>query len=108
MVKTRSEKRRWTQWTEAQGRAAVDAWRASKLSAEAFARERGFSPHRLAYWQRRLARTRPAFVPVIAPTRSDTRIEIVRAGVVVRLREDIDPITLARIVAALAASASPC
>lgn len=107
-MKTRSEKRQWTQWTEAEGRAAVDAWRASKLSAETFARERGFSAHRLTYWQRRLARARPAFVPVIAPTRSDTRIEIERAGVVLRLREDIDPVILARIVAALAALASPC
>ena len=95
-MKTRSKKRLWTQWTEAQGRAAVEAWRASKLSAEAFARERGYSAHRLTYWQRRLASTRPAFIPVVVPSRGDARIEIERAGVVVRLREDLAPEIIAR------------
>lgn len=37
-------------WDEADGRLAVDAWRESGLSIEAFAREHGFGGWRLRWW----------------------------------------------------------
>lgn len=71
-----------------QGRALLDAWRASGLSAAAFARERGVQPHRISYWRLRLSdrgtalpRTAPsdtavAFVEVPQPTRSPITITL--------------------------------
>lgn len=65
-----------------QGRALVNAWRASGLSAAAFARERGIQPHRISYWRLRLSDrdaassgsapsdTASAFVEVPRPTPS--------------------------------------
>lgn len=106
---THSRKRRWTQWTETEARTALDDWRASGLGAHAFAKQRGVSAHRLTYWRQRLAPSSPlAFVPVLAPTRGDARIEIVREGVVLRLRESIEPAVLARIVDALARVGASC
>lgn len=106
---TRARKRRWKQWTETQARAALHDWQSSGASAQAFARQRGVSPHRLAYWRQRLAgEACVAFVPVLAPQRSEARIEIERAGVVLRLREGIDPAVLAGIVTALSRVGAPC
>lgn len=48
-----------------QGRALLEAWRASGLSAAAFARERGVQPHRISYWRLRLG-DRGAALPAIA------------------------------------------
>jgi len=47
---TRSTKR----WSEADGRAAVSAWRASGLSLAAFARQQGFDDQRLRWWRDRI------------------------------------------------------
>ena len=106
---TRTRSRQWTQWTEAQARAALAEWRESKQSAEAFARKRGFAPGRLAYWRKRLeARATGAFVPVVAPARRDAHVEIELRGVTLRLREDLAPEIIARIVAALASTTRPC
>lgn len=104
----RTPKRRWKQWTETEARAALDEWRASGLSAHAFAQQRGVSSKRLAYWRRRLPTEPIAFVPVVAPSRVEARIEIERAGVVVRVREAIAPELLATIVVALARVEASC
>lgn len=104
----RTPKRRWKQWTETEARAALDEWRASGLSAHAFARQRGVSSKRLAYWRRPLTTEPIAFVPVVAPSRVEARIEIERAGVVVRVREAIAPELLATIVGALARVEASC
>jgi hypothetical protein len=50
----RKSGRGWKQWTESEARAALVEWKQSGLSAEAFARSRGFSSMRLAYWAKRL------------------------------------------------------
>ncbi|MDX2090323.1 MAG: hypothetical protein SFX73_20855, partial [Kofleriaceae bacterium] len=46
-------------WTEDEGRAALEAWRASGESLAAFARREGVDVQRLYWWKRRLGwRTR--------------------------------------------------
>jgi transposase-like protein len=45
---------RHERWSEAEGRAAVELWRASGLSMSAFAREHGLNTQRIAWWKRRL------------------------------------------------------
>lgn len=105
----RSPKRGWKQWSEAEAREVLAAWRVSGVSAHAFARQRGVSPHRLSYWRQRLAsEATVGFVPVLRPAAVEARIEIVRAGVVVRVRELIDPERLARIVDALGRRSTSC
>lgn len=103
------KKRRWKQWTEREARTALDDWKSSGASAQTFARQLGVSPQRLAYWRQRFAGgASVAFVPVLTAQPSDARIEVERAGVVVRLRESIDPVVLAGIVAALARVEASC
>jgi hypothetical protein len=43
-------------WSEAEGRAVVDAWRRSGESAPEFARRHGLRAKRLKYWSKRLSR----------------------------------------------------
>lgn len=105
----RSPKRRWKQWSEAEARAALSEWKKSGASASEFARHKSVSVKRLHYWKKRLAQLDGvAFVPVVMPSRADTRIEIERAGIVVRVREGLDGEHLARILAALAGMATRC
>lgn len=104
----KSSRRQWKQWSEAEARSALDAWRAAGTSAAQFAQQHGFSPKRLHYWQHRLAQIVPTFVPVVGPRCEDARIEIERAGVVLRVRERIDAETLTAIVAALARVQASC
>lgn len=105
----RSPKRRWKQWSEAEARAALSEWKKSGASASEFARHKSVSVKRLHYWKKRLAQTDGvAFVPVVAPARHDARIEIERAGIVVRVREGLGDEHLTRILAALAGLAAPC
>jgi hypothetical protein len=52
-------RRGWRQWTEAQAREALDAFRRSGLTATAFARQRAISVHRLQYWRKRLDASPP-------------------------------------------------
>ena len=95
----------WRQWTEEQGRRALQDLAASGESTAGFARRRGISPQRVAYWRRRLAKTtKTAFVAVALPTATSARwIEIAAAGVIVRIREDLDVRDVARLVEALGA-----
>ena len=101
-----AHKRGWQQWTEREGRAALDELARSGVSLSRFAKTTGVSTTRLAYWKSRLARvTEPAFVQVELP-RCDSaptgrQFEVVAGRVVVRVSEDIDLNQLARIVEAL-------
>ncbi len=105
----RSAKQRWKQWTEAEARAALAAWEDSGESMVAHARKLGVSSHRLSYWRARLAPSRElAFVPVVGPARADACIVIERAGVVLRVRESLDPDLLTGILSALARVEAPC
>lgn len=107
--------RRWKQWKESDARTALASWRRSGLSEAAFCAREGYSQTRLRYWSARLGeapQSEPSpvsFVPVaLDGIRNARQIEIERAGVVVRVREDLDVAHVARLVAALAAAEQPC
>ncbi len=93
-------------WTESGAREALEEFAQSGMSLAAFARDRGVSTQRFAYWRRRLVeRQPPAFVSVALPGVEATRptgVEILVSGVVVRLPSDVDAERVAGIVQALA------
>ncbi len=95
--------RQWRQWTEQQARAALAELAASGESAAGFARRKGVSSQRLAYWRGRLARPASTeFVAVELAGDSLARwMEIVVGGVVVRVREELDAERVAQLVRAL-------
>ena len=108
-----AHKRGWQQWTEREGRAALDELARSGVSLSRFAKTTGVSTTRLAYWKGRLGPvTEPAFVQVELPRRDSVstgrHFEVVAGRVVVRVREDIDLDQLARIVEALDRVIAPC
>ena len=100
----------WQRWGVREAREALAELAESGESTAAFARRKGVSTQRVAYWKKRLGiAQRPAFVAVAIPSpssgqsdsaQSDT-IEIAVDGIVVRLREDVDPDRVARLVEAL-------
>lgn len=117
----RQELPRRRRWKIAQARSILAELAASGLSLHEFASKRGLEPQRLRRWQRRLGgeqrrptrAPRPATPAVPAPpalielrptasARPTPTVEIVLASaVIVRVAETIDPVTLARLVAAL-------
>ena len=103
--KTAHGGRQWQRWTEDEAREALAEFAASGETAAGFARCRGISTQRLAYWSRRLARPEPTeleFVPVeLAGARFSRWLEIAAAGVVIRVREDVDVDQVARLVVAI-------
>jgi hypothetical protein len=112
---TQSSGRRWKQWKEPEARAALASWGRSGLSAAAFCTREGYSQTRLRYWSERLGEISQArtpsvsFVPIaVGDVRRVRQIEIEHAGVVLRVREDLDVVHVARLVAALAAGEQPC
>ena len=105
----------WRQWSEAEARAQLEEFRRTAESAVEFARRKGISPQRLAYWKKRLGsakgrETKPAFVAVTRPATPSTRaeIEIRVAGVAVIAHEGCDLEHLARVVEALGRRTRPC
>jgi transposase-like protein len=81
---------------------------ASGVGPSEFARRRGVSRQRLAYWRRRLEHgDGMAFVRVAIPgvgqpeAPASRAIEIVAGAIVVRVREDVDADRIARLVHAL-------
>lgn len=105
--KTADGRRRWQHWTEEQARAALGELAQSGVSIAKFAEIKGVSAQRIAYWKKRLAEAGSAdFVPVDVSTAMAatalSRIEIVVGGITVRVREDLDPDKLVRLVDALA------
>jgi hypothetical protein len=102
--RSKTAAKHWRQWTEEQGRAALDELARSGTSATAFARSKGISARRLAYWKKRLGDAAPpAFVAVALPREpmSPRGIEIVVGSLVVRLQDDVDADRIAQIVHAL-------
>lgn len=112
---------RQNRWREDEARRVLGEWKRSGLSAESFARVRGVSPTRLSYWSKRLSNANAnanagdevKFVPVSLRASSDMpeargKIEIIRDGVTVRVREDLDAEHVARLVSALARMGSRC
>jgi len=49
----------WTQWTKAEAREVLAAWKKSGLPLGTFARERGVGAERLRWWRKRLNATAP-------------------------------------------------
>jgi len=101
----------WRQWTEAEAGGVLAELDGSGLSVAAFARARGISRRRIAYWRERLAAcTAPAFVPVEVAPMAEVRgsataaaiISIEVHDVVVRVREGIATAKLLDIVVGLA------
>ena len=89
-------------WKETEARAVLDEFERSGMTRGAFARQRGISLARLDYWRRRLASTpSSAFVAVTVPDAAHHHLEIEVGGVLLRVREDLDPTRLARLVATL-------
>jgi transposase-like protein len=90
-------------WREREAREALTELASSGESAASFARHHGISTQRLAYWKKRLApETGPKFVAVaLPPATSPSWIEIAAAGVVVRIREQVDVDHVARLVEAI-------
>ena len=101
--------RRWQRWTEAEARSALKDLSESGTSVAEYARRRGLSTQRLAYWRKRLESAPPAFVAVsLASTPSPRHVEIAAGSVVGRVREDVDVERLAEIAAALSRRVSEC
>jgi hypothetical protein len=103
-------------WGEAEAREVLREWRESGLSAAAFARWKGITALRLAYWKQRLSSPastdRIEFVPVpLAKAesggQSSSPIEIAYGDVIIRLRE-VNAEQIARLVVALARRARQC
>lgn len=106
--KARTPKRRWRQWSEQEARKAVAELAASGESAAAFSRRTGVSLGRLTYWRKRLDGSSLAlgettdFVAVnLSGATTSRSLEIVAAGVVVRVREDLDAGQVAHLVEAI-------
>lgn len=105
------DRRRRRQWTEHDARAVLDEFAASHESATEFARRKGVSWQRIAYWRKRLAAATPGFVSVAMSASVPSarlQIEFLARGVIVRVREDIDVEKLAAIVAVLADDKATC
>lgn len=96
-----------TRATQAQWAERVRRWRASGLSAPAFARWEGLHPGTLRWWACRLGNKRrsPAkFVEVVVAPPPTGLVEIVvRDGVAIRVSGAFDADVLRRVVAALEA-----
>lgn len=109
----------WRHWTEAEAGAVLAELDGSGLSVAAFARARGISRRRLAYWRERQSAGRvPAFVPVEVAPMAEVRpaptvtamptISVELQGVVVRVREDIAVAKLVDLVVGLAGRERGC
>jgi hypothetical protein len=89
-TKKAAGKPRWRQWTAAEARRVLKAWRASGLPLATFARRRGLCAERVRWWRQRLGdghdpveerlKLVPAIVTVRAP--GDVVVEIADVGAV--------------------------
>jgi transposase-like protein len=92
----------WQQWSEAEARGMLEELASSGDSMAKFARRKGVSRSRLAYWQRRLREvSAPEFVALALPPAAPAFIEIVGEGFVVRVREERGAEEVARLAVAI-------
>ncbi len=82
----------WKQWTPAEARRALSAWRKSGLPLATFARERGIGAERLRWWRNRLgagsglAAAKPPPEPRLVPAvLSAPLLSLSTAAVAIRL-----------------------
>jgi hypothetical protein len=102
------------QWTEIEARGALEAWKRSGVTLEAFARSRGLVPQRLHWWKKKLGfdagaeKGKPlALLPVqLAASRPEARrgepvTVLLRSGHMLKVGRDFDESAFARVVALL-------
>jgi hypothetical protein len=96
----RPPKRGWRQWSEEHARAVLDEFKQSDLTPTAFARAKGITTQRLAWWQRRLADTPAPSQPVafVAVPVPEVTIEVEHRGVLLRGREGVSNLRFGRVV----------
>jgi hypothetical protein len=90
-------------WDQRLARAALTAWRRSGLSMSAFARQRGLSPQRLAWWRTRLGSAEQVSLAPLVPvtvTAASAAVEIVVGDVRVDVAapEAVSPTWVAELV----------
>lgn len=95
-------------WTEEEAREVLVELRASGESVAGFCRRTGVCHQRIAYWRKRMSRPAKAemaetsFVAVdVAGVTRSKWLELVAAGVVLRVREELDVEHVARLVEAI-------
>jgi transposase-like protein len=96
-------------WSEADGRAVIEAWRRSGESRSAFARRHGLQTKRLKYWAGRLSRTDgPARTLTLVPATvvGAGLSAVIRAGEVTIELSSATPEQVAAIAQVLARSTS--
>ncbi len=91
-------------WSEAEGRAVVEAWRRSGESATEFARRHGLRAKRIVYWEQRLSRpeTGPTLSLVPATVIAAELTAVIRTGDVTVELANATPEQIAAIAHALA------
>lgn len=101
-----SRLRRRQPWTESEGRAAVEAWRASGEALSGFARRHGVGAERLRWWKKRFdadGGTSLSLVPVHVVDGGDAAaFELVIGAHVVRVPPGFDAGALRRLLEVLA------
>lgn len=103
-------------WSEAEARRQLEELARTTESAVGFARRKGVSTQRLAYWKKRLAAAstsadvKPAFVAVTMPEAASSRreIEIRVADVAVVVQEGCDVEHVAHLVEAIVRRTRAC
>jgi transposase-like protein len=96
-------------WSEAEGRAVIEAWRRSGESRSAFARRHGLQTKRLKYWAGRLSRADgPVRTLALMPATvvGADLSAVIRAGEVTIELSSATPEQVATIAQALARSTS--
>lgn len=92
-------------WTEEDARVAVDALRASGLSAEEFGARYRLHPMRLSRWAARLSSGSLALMPVeVTPAARSALVEVILGTRVLRVPADLDASQLVRLVRAVEAA----
>ena len=98
------------QWSELEARAVLQAWRASGLSIERFASQRGLVPQRIRFWKQKLGELETpkakgtTLIPVrVIETGRGTPIQVILpSGHIVRVGRGFDEETFARVMQILA------
>lgn len=91
----------WKRWTESEARSVLEELARSAEGVSEFARRKGITTTRIAYWKERLGKgVRPAFqsLELAKAPSPGAQIEIVSGDIVVRVREDIGSAQLAALL----------
>ena len=99
-------------WSPQDARAALAAFARSGMTLTAFARSRGVSAQRIAFWKRRFDAEAPSptpnFVPVALVSSPKREVRLTCADFTLHLPEDIAPDRVAALAAALSRGLRAC